>query len=108
MSTADQKLASELHGIALRLAQDERLQPVLDQLADLAGGRDDLRTQEAGILAGLWFESPGRHLGHELIAAGLLILAGVTNSDRLEEAVRVGYERGSETLRGYDPSDATG
>ena len=45
MSTADQKLASEIHGTALRLAQDERLRPLLDQLAEAAGGRDDLRTQ---------------------------------------------------------------
>ena len=75
MPTADQKLASEIHGTALLLAQDERLQPLLEQLAEAAGGRDDLRTQTAGILAGLWLASPGRHHGHELIAAGLLILA---------------------------------
>ena len=104
MSTADQKLASEIHGTALRLAQDERLQPLLDQLAQVAGGREDLRTQEAGILAGTWYAAPGRHLGHELIAAGLLILAGVTDRDQLEEAVRVGYERGKGSLQGYDPS----
>ena len=44
MPTADQALASELHGTALLLAQDERFQPVLDRLAEIAGGRDDLRT----------------------------------------------------------------
>ena len=33
MSTPDQKLASEIHGTALLLAQDERLQPLLEQLA---------------------------------------------------------------------------
>ena len=90
MSTADQTRAAEIHGTALRLAQDERLQPLLDQLAKGADGRDDLRTQEAGILAGLWFAAPGRHLGHELIAAGLLILAGVNDGDQLEEGVQVG------------------
>lgn len=94
MSTADQARASELHGTALLLAQDPALQPLLNQLADLTGGRDDLRTQEAGILAGLWFAAPGRHLGHD--------------RDQLEQAVRVGYERGSHALRGYDPTDATG
>jgi hypothetical protein len=78
--------------------------PLLDRLADLTGGRDDLRTQEAGILAGLWFASPSRHLGHELVAAGLLVLAGVTDRDRLEKAVRLGYERGRGALQGYDPS----
>ena len=75
MSTADQTLSSELHGTALLLAQDPALQPLLDRLAKLAGGRDALRTQEAGILAGLWFASPGR--------------------------------RGSDALRGCDPTDAT-
>ena len=108
MSTADEKLASELHGEALRLAQDERLQPLLEQLAEAAGGRDDVRTQTAGILAGTWYAHPGRHIGHELIAAGLLILSGVVDRDQLEQAVRVGYERGADALRGYDPTDATG
>ena len=107
MPTADQKLAAELHGTALKLAQDERLQPLLEQLAEAAGGRDDLRTEEAGILAGTWYAHPGLHLGHELIAAGLLILSGVTDRDQLEEAVRVGFERGKGSLRGYDPTDAT-
>jgi hypothetical protein len=46
--------------------------------------------------------------GHELVAAGLLILAGVTDRDQLQQAVRVGYERGKGSLRGYDPTDATG
>ena len=69
MSTPDQKLASEIHGTALLLAQDERLQPLLEQLAQATAGRDDLRTEEAGVLAGSWFAQPGRHLGHELIAA---------------------------------------
>lgn len=108
MSTADQTKASELHGTALLLAQSESLQPLLDRLAAAAEGRDDIRTQEAGILAGVWFAAPGRHLGHELIAAGLLILAGVTDRDQLEIAVRLGYERGRGSLQGYDPTDATG
>jgi hypothetical protein len=107
MSSADEELASELHGEALRLAHDERLQPLLVELARAAGGRDDLRTQTAGILAGTWYAHPGRHIGHELIAAGLLILSGAVDRDQLEEAVRLGYERGSDALRGYDPTDAT-
>ena len=74
---------------------------------NLAGGLDDVRTRTAGELAGGWFAAPGRHIGHELIAAGLLILSGVVDRDQLEEAVRAGYERGSDALRGYDPTDAT-
>jgi hypothetical protein len=108
MSTDEDRRASAVHGEALLAAQDEPLRPLLDRLAAAAEGRDDLRTQEAGILAGTWYAHPGRHLGHELIAAGLLILAGVTDRDQLEEAVRVGFERGSDALRGYDPHDATG
>lgn len=104
MSTADEKLASEIHGVALLAAQDDALQPLLDRLAELADGRDDLRRQEAGVLAGLWFASPGRQLGQELIAAGLLVLDGVTDRDQLEKAVRVGYERGKGSLQGYEPT----
>jgi hypothetical protein len=99
MSTADQTLAAEIHGTALLLAQDERLQPLLDELLHAAAGRDDLRTQEAGVIAGSWFAGPGRHVGHKLIAAGLLILAGVTDRDQLQEAVRVGFERGRRSLQ---------
>jgi hypothetical protein len=104
MSTADEMRASELHGTALLLAQDPALQPLLDRLADLAGDRDDLRVQEAGVMAGLWFAAPGRRLGHELVAAGMSILAGVNDRDQLEEAVRLGFERGRGALWGYDPS----
>ena len=52
--------------------------------------------------------SPEARIGHELIAAGLLILAAVTDRGVVAEAVRVGYERGKGSLQGYDPTDATG
>ena len=104
MSTPDQALGAKLHGTALLLVQDPALRPLLDRLAELAGGRDDVRTETAGVLAGDWWAAPGRHIGHELIAAGLLILAGVTDRDQLEEAVRTGYERGKGSLQSYDPS----
>jgi hypothetical protein len=35
-------------------------------------------------------------------------MSGVVDRDKLEDAVRVGYERDSDALRGYDPTDATG
>ena len=107
MSKVDQTLASRLHGEALLAAQDERWQPLLDRLAAGAEGRDDLRAKVAGQLAGTWFTQPDARIGHELIAAGLLILAGVTDRDALAEAVRVGYEGGKGSLQGYDPTDAT-
>jgi hypothetical protein len=43
-------------------------------------------------------------LGRELIAAGLLILAGVTDRREVERWTRVGCERGRGSLAGYDPS----
>jgi hypothetical protein len=43
-------------------------------------------------------------LGHELVAAGLLILAGVTDRGEVGRWTRIGYERGTGSLEGYDPS----
>jgi hypothetical protein len=48
---------------------------LIDHLREVAQGRDDIRTECAGVVAGAWFASKER-LGHELIAAGLLMLAG--------------------------------
>ncbi len=107
MSTDDQRRATALTGEALLAAQDPALRPLLDRLTEVAGGREDNRTQSAGILADTWYAHPGRYIGHELVAAGLLLLAGIADRDQLEEAVRLGYEHGSDTLRGYDPTDAT-
>ena len=108
MSTDDQTRASALTGEALLVAQDESLQPLLDRLAAAAEGRDDIRAEVAGILAGDWLAQPEGRIGHELIAAGLLILAGVTDRGVVADAARVGYERGKGSLQGYDPTDATG
>jgi hypothetical protein len=49
-----------------------------------------------------WFASKER-LGHELIAAGLLMLAGPTDLDELDKWLRVGWERG----RGQHRSSAS-
>lgn len=48
--------------------------------------------------------NPMATLGRELIAAGLLILAGVTDRREVERWTRVGCERGRGSLAGYDPS----
>ena len=36
---------------------------------------------------------PASHVGCELIAAGLLMLAGHTDLDQLDQWIRVGWER---------------
>ena len=55
---------------------------------------NDILAQAAGITVGTWWASPATHVGHELVVAGMLIMAG----DRLDydesvEWSRVGYER---------------
>jgi hypothetical protein len=55
-------------------------------------GRDDIRTECAGTVAGSWFAGLGKR-GEELIAAGLLMLAGHVDLDEVEKWVRVGWER---------------
>jgi len=59
MSTKDQILSSELHGEALLTARRPELQPLIDHLREVAQGRDDIRIECAGILAGSWFSSAG-------------------------------------------------
>jgi hypothetical protein len=92
MSRADQILSSALHGEALLTAKRPELRPLVDHLAEQAQGRDDIRTECAGIIAGAWFASPVRR-GEELIAAGLLMLGGHVDSDELDDWIRVGWER---------------
>jgi hypothetical protein len=92
MSTKDQTLSAELHGEALLTAKRPELQPLIDHLREVAHGRDDIRVECAGILAGSWFSSTAR-LGEDLIAAGLLILAGPVDLDELDRWTRIGWER---------------
>ena len=106
MSTADQLLYSALHGTAIRYAAEKRdLTASIEELREIAGGRNDILAEAAGITAGSWYANPSAHVGHELIAAGMLILAaggrGVPlDYDELERWTRVGYERGSAARRG--------
>jgi len=104
MSTPDQKLSAEIHGLALLLARDGVPQELLDRLAKAAQGRDDLRTELAGEIAGYWMADPASHHGHELIAAGLLLISGVVDGDQLLDAARTGYERGKSSFESYAPS----
>jgi hypothetical protein len=49
-----------------------------------AAGRDDILAEAAGIEAGAWFAWPSTHVGHELVAAGMLIMAGGSAADGAE------------------------
>jgi hypothetical protein len=91
MSTADQTLSAALHGEALLTPKRPELQPLIDHLREAAQGRDDIRVECAGRIAGSWFA--GARRGEELIAAGLLMLAGPVDLEKLGEWVRVGWER---------------
>ncbi|HEY6688420.1 MAG TPA: hypothetical protein VI094_19675 [Propionibacteriaceae bacterium] len=91
MSTADQIQSSALHSEALLTVRRPELPPLIDHLAEQAQGRDDIRTECAGIIAGSWFASPARR-GEDLIAAGLLMLAGHVDLDELDHWIQVGWE----------------
>jgi hypothetical protein len=67
--------------------------------------RDDIVAEAAGIEVGSWFAWPSRHVGHELIAAGMLIMAGGRDGrpfdfKELERWTRVGFERGARFRKG--------
>jgi hypothetical protein len=92
MSTADQTPSSVLHGEALFTAKSPELQPPIDHFREAAQDRDAIRVECAGILAGSWFSGTTRR-GEELIAAGLLMLAGHVDLDELDKWLRTGWER---------------
>jgi hypothetical protein len=79
---------------------------LIDHLREAAQGRDDIRTECAGIIAGGWFSSPVRR-GEELIAAGLLMLAGPVDLEELDQWMRVGWERRRGSTVPYGFSDAS-
>jgi hypothetical protein len=106
MSTKDQVLGSELHGTAMRYVRERRdLAESIEELRQIADGRNDILAEAAGITAGSWYASPATHVGYELIGAGMLILAGggpglPMDYDELEHWTRVGFERGTRSRRG--------
>ena len=55
-----------------------------------------------GNSRGWWFADTAR-LGEELIAAGLLMLAGHVDLDELDKWVRIGWERGRGADVPYGP-----
>jgi hypothetical protein len=52
-----------------------------------------LRAECAGLHAGWWYASPGTRRGHELIAAGLLIITGPIDSDEVIQWLAEGQHR---------------
>jgi hypothetical protein len=106
MSTKDQLLYSALHGTAMRYAAKRRnLDEAIEELRQIADGRDDILAEAAGITAGSWYASPATQVGHELIGAGMLILAAggrglPMDYDELGRWTRIGYERGMKSRKG--------
>lgn len=96
MASADNLLISALHGTAWRYAVERRpLDTSIAELREIAGGRADLLAEAAGVTAGSWLAWPETHVGHELVVAGMLILAAERlDYDQLAGWVQVGYERG--------------
>jgi hypothetical protein len=75
------------------------------ELRQIADSRNDILAEAAGITAGSWYAWPSAHVGYELIAAGMLILAGDGRGfpfdyDELERWTRVGYERVMRSRKG--------
>jgi hypothetical protein len=102
VSTSDQVLSAALHGEALLAAKRPELQTLIDHLRGVAQGRDDIRTECAGVIAGSWFAGAGRR-GEELIAAGLLMLVGHVDLDELDRWIRIGWERRRGSTVPYGP-----
>ncbi|WP_375431433.1 hypothetical protein [uncultured Friedmanniella sp.] len=101
MATADNLLMSALHGTAWRsVVQRRSIEETVRELRTIAGGRVDLIAETAGITAGSWLAWPETRVGHELVVAGLLVMAGEgLDYDLLGHWVQVGYERGLRSRR---------
>jgi hypothetical protein len=63
---------------------------LIDHLRGAAQGRDDIRAECA--IGGAWFGGIGKR-AEDLIAAGLLLLAGRVDLDELDKWLRIGWER---------------
>jgi hypothetical protein len=106
MSTKDQLLHSALHGTAWRRAAEQHnLAEAIAELREMAGGRNDILAEAAGVTAGSWYAHPAGHVGIELLVAGMLIAAGgydgkPLDSGEWERWTRVGYERGMRSRKG--------
>jgi hypothetical protein len=106
MSRKEQLLYSAVHGTAMRCAAEKRdLAESIAELHELADGHDEVLAEAAGITVGSWFAWPSTHVGYELVAAGMLIMAGGHDGkpfdfNELERWTRVGFERGMRFRKG--------
>jgi hypothetical protein len=97
---------SALHSTARRFAAECRnLGGSIEDLRGMANGRDDIFAGSAGITAGSWYAWPSAHVGCQLIAAGMLSVAGDGRGlpfdyDELGRWTRVGYERRMRSRKG--------
>jgi hypothetical protein len=101
MAKKDDLHTSALHGTAMKLANEMgSMEAAVTELRALAGGRNDLLAETAGITAGSWAAKPDGQSGVELMAAALLIWAGNPLDYRqLARWVAVGMERGAAAAR---------
>jgi hypothetical protein len=77
----------------------------IEELRQIADGRNDILAEAAGITAGSWGASPATHVGYEADRAGMLIAAGDGRGlpmayDELQRWTRVGYERCTRSRKG--------
>jgi hypothetical protein len=87
------------------LAPDPPARTLDWRISRRARAGDDILAEAAGIEVGSWYAWPSTHIGHELVAAGMLIMAGGHDGkpldfDELERWTRVGYERGIRFRKG--------
>ena len=90
----DRLLAAAIFGEARRLAAGGGSIAEAHQLiCDLAGGRLDLVSQEAGLAAGAWAATIHRTHPVELLASGLLLTSGPVDLTSVGQWVEIGRSR---------------
>lgn len=88
--------SAALFGTARRLAVDGgSIRDAQQIIQDLAAGRRDLISQEAGLTAGVWSASIHTQQPVELLTAGLLIVSGPVDFDVVARWVEIGRKRGT-------------
>lgn len=89
-------LSAALFGEARRLAVEAgSISEATKLIQDLAAGRYDLVSREAGLAAGVWSASVRTKQPVELLTAGLLIVSGPVDFDIVAQWVEIGRKRAS-------------